>query len=268
MPGARFFPDATLNYAENLLQFDGGNTPALIFSGEDRARRELSWKELREEISKAQQAFGDLGVGTGDRVAAMMPNVPETIIAFLAAASLGAVWSSCSPDFGAQGVLDRFGQIEPKLFIACEGYNFNGKLRSVSDRIETVLDQLPSVELAIILPGLDGSTGVAQRMERAVEWDEALSAFEPGEIEFTQLPFSHPLYILFSSGTTGVPKCIVHSAGGSLLQHLKEHQLHCDLRTAERLFYFTTCGWMMWNWVVTVVSSGARLLLFDGAPWF
>jgi acetoacetyl-CoA synthetase len=268
MPGARFFPDATLNYAENLLQFDGGNTPALIFSGEDRARRELSWKELREEISKAQQAFGDLGVGTGDRVAAMMPNVPETIIAFLAAASLGAVWSSCSPDFGAQGVLDRFGQIEPKLFIACEGYNFNGKLRSVSDRIETVLDQLPSVELAIILPGLDGSTGVAQRMERAVEWDEALSAFEPGEIEFTQLPFSHPLYILFSSGTTGVPKCIVHSAGGSLLQHLKEHQLHCDLRTAERLFYFTTCGWMMWNWLVTGLASGATLLLYDGAPMY
>jgi acetoacetyl-CoA synthetase len=268
MPGAKFFPGATLNFAENLLKFDGGDAPALIFLGEDRTRREMSWAELRSQVSRAQQAFADMGVGPGDRVAAMMPNVPETIIALLAASSLGAVWSSCSPDFGAQGVLDRFGQIEPKLFIACEGYNFNGKSRSVSERIETVLRELPSVERAILLPGLDGTTGTAKRIERAIEWDAALEAFEPEEIRFTQLPFSHPLYILFSSGTTGVPKCIVHSAGGSLLQHLKEHQLHCDLREAERLFYFTTCGWMMWNWLVSGLASGATLLLYDGAPMY
>ena len=266
MPGARFFPGATLNFAENLLNFDGGDTPALIYLGEDRTRREMSWTELRASVSRAQQAFAHMGVGAGDRVAAMMPNVPETIIAFLAASSLGAVWSSCSPDFGVQGVIDRFGQIEPKLFIACEGYNFNGKPRPVSDRIEEVLGQLPGVEHAILVPGLDGTRGTAQRIGRAIEWDAALQAFEPGEVHFAQLPFSHPLYILFSSGTTGAPKCIVHSAGGALLQHLKEHQLHCDLRAGERLFYFTTCGWMMWNWLVSGLASGATLMLYDGAP--
>jgi acetoacetyl-CoA synthetase len=266
MPGARFFPGATLNFAENLLNFDGGDAPALIYLGEDRTRREMSWAELRAHVSRAQQAFAHMGVGAGDRVAAMMPNVPETIIAFLAASSLGAVWSSCSPDFGVQGVIDRFGQIEPKLFIACEGYNFNGKPRPVSDRIEEVLGQLPGVEHAILVPGLDGTRGTAQRIGRAIEWDAALQAFEPVEVHFAQLPFSHPLYILFSSGTTGAPKCIVHSAGGALLQHLKEHQLHCDLRAGERLFYFTTCGWMMWNWLVSGLASGATLLLYDGAP--
>ncbi len=268
MPGAQFFPGAKLNYAENLLKFDNDNSPALIFFGEDRTRREMSWSDLRAQVSRTQQAFSDMGVVSGDRVAAMMPNVPETIIAFLAAASLGAVWSSCSPDFGAQGVLDRFGQIEPKLFIACEGYNFNGKSCPVSDRIEKVLAQLPSVERAILLPGLDGTTGTCDRVGRAIAWNDALNSFEPGDIQFTQLPFSHPLYILFSSGTTGVPKCIVHSAGGALLQHLKEHKLHCDLREGERLFYFTTCGWMMWNWLVSGLASGATLLLYDGAPMY
>ncbi len=266
MPGARFFPGATLNFAENLLKFDGGDTPALIYLGEDRTRREMSWAELRAQVSRAQQAFAQMGVVAGDRVAAMMPNVPETIIAFLAASSLGAVWSSCSPDFGVQGVIDRFGQIEPKLFIACEGYNFNGKPRPVSDHIEEVIGQLPGVERAILVPGLDGTRGTCDRIRRAIEWDAALQAFEPGEVHFAQLPFSHPLYILFSSGTTGVPKCIVHSAGGALLQHLKEHQFHCDLRAGERLFYFTTCGWMMWNWLVSGLASGATLLLYDGAP--
>ncbi len=266
MPGAAFFPEASLNYAQNLLKFDGGDAPALIFMGEDRKRREMSWNELRVQVSRARQAFAKMGVGRGDRVAAMMPNVPETIIAFLATSSLGAVWSSCSPDFGSQGVLDRFGQIEPKLFIACEGYFFNGKSCSVSDRIERILDQLPGVERAILLPGLDGTSGTCDRVERAIAWDDALGSFEPMEIEFTQVPFSHPLYILFSSGTTGVPKCIVHSVGGALLQHLKEHQLHCDLRAGERMFYFTTCGWMMWNWLVTGLASGATLLLYDGSP--
>ena len=266
MPGARFFPGATLNFAENLLKFDGGDTPALIFFGEDRTRREVSWAELRAQVSRAQQAFAAMGLGPGDRVAAMMPNVPETIIALLAATSLGAVWSSCSPDFGVQGVLDRFSQIEPKIFIGCEGYNFNGKSCSVSERLEVVLGQLPSVERAILVPGLDGTSGTCVRIDRAIEWDAAFNAYEPGPLKFERQAFSHPLYILFSSGTTGVPKCIVHSAGGVLLQHLKEHQLHCDLREAERLFYFTTCGWMMWNWLVSGLASGATLLLYDGSP--
>jgi acetoacetyl-CoA synthetase len=266
MPGAKFFPGAKLNFAENLLEFDGGEAPALIFFGEDRTRRELSWDELRAQVSRTQQAFAAMGVGPGDRVAAMMPNVPETIIAMLAASSLGAVWSSCSPDFGVQGVLDRFSQIEPKVFIGCEGYYFNGKSCSVSQRLEAVLEQLPSVEHAILLPGIDGTTGTCARIGRAIEWDTALDAFEPKPLNFERLPFSHPLYILFSSGTTGAPKCIVHSSGGVLLQHLKEHQLHCDLREGERLFYFTTCGWMMWNWLVSGLASGVTLLLYDGSP--
>ena len=266
MPGAKFFPGATLNFAENLLKFDGGGAPALIFMGEDRTRRELSWDQLRAEVSKAQQAFAAMGVGPGDRVAAMMPNVPEAIIAMLATSSLGAVWSSCSPDFGEQGVLDRFSQIEPKIFIGCEGYNFNGKSCSVSDRLVTILEQLPSVKHTIILPGLDGTTGTCARIERAIAWDAALNAHQPGPLIFERVAFSHPLYILFSSGTTGVPKCIVHSTGGVLLQHLKEHQLHCDLREGERLFYFTTCGWMMWNWLVSGLATGVTLLLYDGSP--
>ena len=266
MPGAQFFPTAKLNIAENMLDGGSGDSPALIFGCEDGTHREMSWRELRRSVSQAQQAFAAMGVGEGDRVAAMMPNMPETIVAFLAAVSLGAVWSSCSPDFGIQGVLDRFGQIEPKLFIACEGYKFGGKDHSVAARIEGALDKLPSVENAILLPGLDGTTGTVGRIERAVEWDAALGAYEAREVEFKQLPFDHPLYILFSSGTTGAPKCIVHCAGGALLQHLKEQQLHCDLRAGERLFFFTTCGWMMWNWLISGLASGATLLLYDGSP--
>ena len=266
--GARFFPDARLNFAENLLSCEGSDSPAIIFGGEDGARRQLSWQQLRSSVSQAQQAFAAMGLRPGDRVAAMMPNMPETIIAFLATASLGAVWSSCSPDFGVQGVLDRFGQIEPKLFIACEGYLFNGKGRSVAKRIKDVLSQLPSVEQAILVRGLDNTTGTADRIERAIGWDEALGPYELRDVSFEQLPFDHPLYILFSSGTTGVPKCIVHSAGGALLQHLKEHQLHCDVREGEKLFYFTTCGWMMWNWLTSGLASGATVMLYDGAPMY
>jgi acetoacetyl-CoA synthetase len=268
MPGARFFPRATLNYAENLLQHDGGKEPAIIFRCEDGTRRELNWQELRASVSQAQKVFVSMGIGPGDRVAAMMPNMPETIVALLAASSLGAVWSSCSPDFGVQGVLDRFGQIEPKLFIACEGYRFNGKGHSVAAKIEAVLEQLPSVEHAILVPGLDGTTGTADGIGRVTDWNAALGVHQPGSIEFAQLPFAHPLYILFSSGTTGIPKCIVHCAGGALLQHVKEHRFHCDLKPGERLFYFTTCGWMMWNWLVSGLASGATLLLYEGSPMF
>jgi len=265
MPGARFFPRASLNYAENLLA-PTGTEPALVFRCEDGTRREIGRDELRAQVSRAQQVMKEMGISRGDRVAAMMPNMPETIIAFLAAASIGAVWSSCSPDFGVQGVLDRFGQIEPKLFIACEGYRFNGKGHSVAGKIADVLRQLPSVEHVLLVEGLDGTTGTAGSIENARSWTAALTPYESLEPEFARLPFDHPLYILFSSGTTGVPKCIVHCAGGALLQHMKEHQLHCNLVPGERLFYFTTCGWMMWNWLVSGLASGATLVLYDGSP--
>lgn len=264
MPGARFFPQASLNYAENLLA--AGPEPALIFRCEDGTRRELSRDELRVQVARARQVMKDMGVGKGDRVAAMMPNMPETVIAFLAAASIGAVWSSCSPDFGVQGVLDRFGQIEPKLFVACEGYRFNGKRHSVAGKIADVLAQLPSVEHVLLVEGLDGTAGTADSIENARSWDAALGSCEGTEPQFERLPFDHPLYILFSSGTTGVPKCIVHCAGGALLQHVKEQQLHCNLVPGERLFYFTTCGWMMWNWLVSGLASAATLVLYDGSP--
>ena len=266
MPGARFFPQARLNFAENLLSKEG-DAPALIFWGEDKVKRSLSWDELRAQVSRFQQALAELGVGPGDRVAAMMPNMPETVVAMLAAASLGAIWSSCSPDFGVQGVLDRFGQIEPKVFIACDGYSYNGKTIRVADKLAEISAALTSAERIVIVPYLGQADAVAAGLDRAVGWDAALAAHEPAALAATPLPFSHPLYILFSSGTTGVPKCIVHSAGGTLLQHLKEQRLHSDLRDGDRLFYFTTCGWMMWNWLVSGLASGATLLLYDGSPF-
>ena len=267
MPGAKFFPDAKLNFAENLVKNEGEG-PALIFWGEDKVRRSLSWNELAAQLSCLQQYFASLGVGPGDRVAAMMPNMPETVVAMLATASLGAIWSSCSPDFGEQGVLDRFGQIEPKLFISCDGYYYNGKEIQVADKLSAVLGALPSLKRTIIVPYLGKAERVAGVLGNAVTWDGAITAHPPHELQFERLPFNHPLYILFSSGTTGIPKCIVHSAGGTLLQHLKEHQLHNDLCEGDRLFYFTTCGWMMWNWLVTGLASGATLLLYDGSPFY
>ncbi|MCG8561086.1 MAG: acetoacetate--CoA ligase [Hyphomicrobiales bacterium] len=266
MPGARFFPQARLTFAENLRSKEG-DAPALIFWGEDKVKRSLSWDELRAQVSRFQQALAELGVGPGDRVAAMMPNMPETVVAMLAAASLGAIWSSCSPDFGVQGVLDRFGQIEPKVFIACDGYSYNGKTIRVADKLAEISAALTSAERVVIVPYLGQADAVAAGLDRAVGWDAALAAHEPAALAATPLPFSHPLYILFSSGTTGVPKCIVHSAGGTLLQHLKEQRLHSDLRDGDRLFYFTTCGWMMWNWLVSGLASGATLLLYDGSPF-
>ena len=265
MPGARFFPDSKLNYAENLLRREGSD-PAIVFRGEDKLRRSVSWDALREQVARLQSHFTALGVKRGDRVAAMMPNMPEAIAAMLATASLGAIWSSCSPDFGVQGVLDRFGQIEPKIFIACDGYYYNGKEISVADKLAQVTAALPGLEQTIIVPYLDQADAVAGQLGSAVTWDEATAADAPA-LRFERLPFSHPLYILFSSGTTGVPKCIVHSAGGTLLQHLKEHQLHCDLKPGQRLFYFTTCGWMMWNWLVSGLASNATLFLYDGSPF-
>jgi acetoacetyl-CoA synthetase len=261
---ARFFPDATLNFAENLLR-NTGEGDALIFRGEDNAQSRMSFDELRALVSRLQQALKAAGIGKGDRVAAMMPNMPETVALMLATASIGAIWSSCSPDFGEQGVLDRFGQIEPKLFIACDGYWYAGKLQDVSTKVQAVTKKLGVP--ALIIPYAGDADALAASVENGKTLSAFIAAFAEKQLEFTALPFSHPLYILFSSGTTGVPKCIVHSAGGTLLQHLKEHRFHCGLREGEKLFYFTTCGWMMWNWLVSGLASGATLCLFDGSPF-
>ncbi|WP_274426327.1 acetoacetate--CoA ligase [Chelativorans sp. YIM 93263] len=266
MPGAAFFPDAKLNFAENLLG-KRGTDDAIIFRGEDKVERRLSWDDLRGLVSRLQQLFRDEGVKPGDRVAAMMPNMPETVAGMLAAASLGAIWSSCSPDFGVRGVLDRFGQIEPVLFIAPDGYWYGGKRFEVGEKTKEVLSALPSVRKALIVDYLGTAGTVAEGIGKAVSFETALADYAPAELTFERLPFAHPLYILFSSGTTGIPKCIVHSAGGTLLQHVKEHRLHAGVRNGDRLFYFTTCGWMMWNWLVSGLAVGATLLLYDGSPF-
>ncbi|MBN9055045.1 MAG: acetoacetate--CoA ligase [Shinella sp. 65-6] len=261
---ARFFPEGRLNFAENLLKKTGAGD-AIVFRGEDKVSYRWSWDELRARVSKLQQAFAALGVGEGDRVAAMMPNMPETIACMLAVASLGAIWSSCSPDFGEQGVLDRFGQIEPRLFIACDAYWYAGKLQDVSAKVKAVAGKLGAPVVVVHYAG-DAET-LAAALPDGRTLDALTASYEARPLIFAQLPFRHPLYILFSSGTTGVPKCIVHSAGGTLLQHLKEHRLHCGLVEDERLFYFTTCGWMMWNWLVSGLAVGATLCLFDGSPF-
>jgi acetoacetyl-CoA synthetase len=261
---ARFFPGARLNFAENLLS-GSGQGDAIIFRGEDKVEDSWSWDRLRALVSQLQQGFRVLGIGEGDRVAAMMPNMPETIAAMLAATSIGAIWSSCSPDFGEQGVLDRFGQIEPKLFIACDAYWYNGKLQDVKSKVASVAKSLGVPTLVVHYAG--NAQDVARETAGGVTLSEFIAPYEPKPIDFVQLPFDHPAYILFSSGTTGVPKCIVHSAGGTLLQHLKEHRLHCGLQPGDKLFYFTTCGWMMWNWLASGLASGATLCLFDGSPF-
>jgi len=264
MLAARFFPQGRLNFAENLLRKAGAGD-AIIFRGEDKVSYRWSWDDLRARVSRLQQAFAAMGIGEGDRVAAMMPNMPETIAAMLAAASLGAIWSSCSPDFGEQGVLDRFGQIEPKLFIACDAYWYAGKLQDVSAKVKAVAARLGAPVLVVHYAG--DAEALAAALPDGRTLDALMAPFEARPLEFARLPFRHPLYILFSSGTTGVPKCIVHSAGGTLLQHLKEHHLHCGLVENDRLFYFTTCGWMMWNWLVSGLALGATLCLFDGSPF-
>jgi len=266
MPGARFFPDAKLNFAENLLRRNDDGE-ALVFQGEDKVTLRLSWAELNAFVSRLQQALAAAGVGVGDRVAAMMPNRPETIALMLATASLGAVFSSCSPDFGERGVLDRFGQIEPKVFVTVDGYWYNGKPIAIGDKLKAIAGQLPSAKTVVIVPYLGGAEALAADLPGGVVLESFLAPYAPRPVAYQRLPFDHPLYILFSSGTTGVPKCIVHGAGGTLLQHVKEHRLHCDVRRDDRVFYFTTCGWMMWNWLASGLACEATLILFDGSPF-
>jgi acetoacetyl-CoA synthetase len=272
MPGARWFPDAKLNFAQNLLERrapdDDGD--AIVFWGEDKVRRRLSHRDLHRAASRVASALGAHGLRVGDRVAAFMPNIPETIVAMLGAAARGAVFSSCSPDFGVQGVLDRFGQIAPRILFTVDGYWYNGKPINILDKVAEIVERLPSVERVVVVPYLDAEIGRANEfpvLRGGTTWEAFLAPIGPGAIEYAQLPFDHPLYILYSSGTTGVPKCIVHGAGGTLLQHLKEHRLHGDVKPGDRLFYFTTCGWMMWNWLASGLAARATLLLFDGSPF-
>ena len=265
MPGARWFPDARLNYAENLLR-NTGSGDAIVFRGENRVASRIGHDELRHEVSRFAQALRAAGIRPGDRVAGYMPNLPGTVIAMLAASSLGAVWSSCSPDFGVQGVVDRFGQIEPRILIAADGYFYNRNTIDNLPRLKEIMALLPGVEKLVVVPYTCAAPDLAG-LPKAVSVHEFMAPFSAKPLRFERLPFDHPLFIMYSSGTTGVPKCIVHGAGGTLLQHLKEHVLHTDIGSGDRLFYFTTCGWMMWNWLVSGLAAGATLMLYDGSPF-
>jgi len=264
--GPRWFPDVKLNYAEHLLRGDDTRV-ALIAWSERGAERRLDYQELRRAVARVAEALRRAGVGPGDRVAAMLPNIPESVIAMLAASSIGAIWSACSPDFGTGAVIDRFGQIAPKVLFVADGYRYAGKAMDTLPRAAEVIAMLPSVERVVVIPWLraDADDEPLRSLPRAVTWDEFVDVGEPA-LQFVPLPFAHALCIVYSSGTTGLPKCMVHSAGGALLQHLKELMLHTDLHGDDRIFYFTTCGWMMWNWLISSLAVGATLVLYDGSP--
>jgi acetoacetyl-CoA synthetase len=267
MPGAKWFPDARLNYAENLLRQCDQRHFGISFRGENGEIRRLSYSDLYRQVSQLAQALKNDGVKPGDRVAGVLPNLPETIIAMLSSASLGAVWSSCSPDFGVAGIVDRFSQIAPRVLFVCDGYFFNGKAFDRVDQIEPLLKALPSIQKTVLISYL--KSGAFKSRNQVSLWQDYLGDFpENRPIDFVPMAFDDPLFILYSSGTTGPPKCIVHGVGGTLIQHLKEHLLHVDIHPGDRLFYYTTCGWMMWNWLASALASGAELVLYDGSPLY
>jgi acetoacetyl-CoA synthetase len=266
MIGAKWFLGSRLNFAQNLLRFRDDRI-ALVFRGEGQKTVRMTYAQLYDEVARLAKSLRDCGVVAGDRVAGYVPNMMQPIVAMLATASIGAIWSSCSPDFGIKGVLDRFGQIEPKILFTADGYFYNGKTHSSLDRIAGIIREIPSIEKLVVIPYTQERADIGS-IPKSVHYNEFLSK-EPGlEIEFEQLPFDHPLYIMYSSGTTGLPKCMVHGAGGTLIQHLKEHALHCDVKRDDKIYYFTTLGWMMWNWLVSGLASGATVILFDGSPFY
>jgi len=265
MPGAKWFGGARLNFAENLLRYRDDRV-ALVFKGEDQNTVRITYAQLYDEVARVAKALRDMGVSVGDRVVGFMPNMPQTTIAMLAATSIGATWSSCSPDFGIKGVLDRFGQIKPKVIFTANGYFFKGKKLDSLERIANILKNLPSIEKVVVVPYTDPAPDISA-VPKAVNFADFKSAEANLEIDFAQLPFDHPLYIMYSSGTTGLPKCMVQSAGGILVHQMKELILHTDLRREDVIFYFTTCGWMMWNWLTSALSVGATVVLFDGNPF-
>ena len=266
MIGAKWFLGSRLNFAENLLRFRD-NHIALIFKGEARPPVRITYAQLYDQVARLAKSLRAAGVKTGDRVAAYVPNMIEPIIAMLATTSIGAIWSSCSPDFGTKGVLDRFGQIQPKILFTANGYAYNGKTHDSLGRIGGILKELPSIEKVVVIPYTEKRADISA-ISNAIHYEDFISKEEGLQIQFEQLPFDHPVYIMYSSGTTGLPKCMVHGAGGTLLQHLKELMLHCDLKRDDRIYYFTTLGWMMWNWLVSSLAVGAGIILFDGSPFY
>lgn len=267
MLASKWFVGARLNFAENLLRFRD-DRKALIFKGEAMNEpSNITYRELHDQVARLAKSLRELGVTVGDRVAGFMPNMIETVVAMLAATSIGAIWSSCSPDFGIKGVFDRFGQIQPKVLFTANGYSYNGKTHDSLERVAAILKEIPSLERVVVVPYTENRPDISQ-VPKAIHYQDFLSPEAGLQIEFAQLPFDHPVYIMYSSGTTGVPKCIVHGAGGTLIQHLKELILHTDLKQQDTIFYFTTCGWMMWNWLVSSLAVGATVLLFDGSPFY